>query len=162
MENQYNSRIPSTTALNSFYRSTGYGTDLRTQSLDTAIRIACSPRSIILSSLTTDINATPKVAQWTERAKTDPPVLLDGHHRVGVLRKKVLSVLEAELAMTKDYMVYAEKQNYPEALIELTEKKDQLMSCIARNCIWMALVYNKGKGFTVRIVSEANIVSKRA
>lgn len=144
VENRYNTRVPTTTAINLLYRSTGYGTDLQTHNIETALKITCSRQSIDPSSLTTDMNAVPKPAVWTSHAKAHPPVVADGHHRIGLLRDKVVEPLEKDLDIVRKHIGEAEKGNYSGALEKLCKKKKEVENRIKRDCLWLAKLYDKG------------------
>lgn len=145
VENYYNPRVPSAAAINSFFHSTGYGTDLQSNSLETAIKVSCSKKSIHPSSITTDLSIPPtQPVIWTKHAKNHPVYIIDGHHRIAVKRRKILKPLEDQLRLVGTYIAEAQKEDYSQLINDLYEQQRHLESCIAKECLWMALLYDKG------------------
>lgn len=145
VENTYNPRQATMTSVNAFYRCTGYGTELKTRSLETGIKVVCSRRAIEPSSVSTDINAAPVVARWTDYSKLHPPRLADGTHRIAVLREKIIKPLELQLEVLGKLLADAVEINSPGSVTSLTARRGRLQRQLDHESLWLAYLYDEGK-----------------
>lgn len=162
VHNSYNQRKATPTSINAFYRATGYGTQLQTKSLDTAIHIMCHRECVDPSTVSTDVHDEPHVVRWTEFAVSHPPHLMDGTHRLGVLDAKVVQPLQDEAEEVNKHIVWAEKEGKQDVVDKLKQRLVNLQARIDKDALWLAMLFDQGTALPpVMRRSGADFMSRR-